>query len=114
MKTAIRICAVAALLSAPLLAQAQGKAESDIAVSGNAGLFSDYRFRGFSQTGYSFAFQGGFDIAHKSGFYVGNWNSNVEQGLYTGAHLELDLSAGYKTTLEPLGVDIGYLYYHYP
>ncbi|MFN7433687.1 MAG: TorF family putative porin [Betaproteobacteria bacterium] len=114
MKTAIRICAVAALLSAPLLAQAQGKAESDIAVSGNAGLFSDYRFRGFSQTGYSFAFQGGFDIAHKSGFYVGNWNSNVEQGLYNGANLELDLYAGYKTTLGDFGVDIGYLYYYYP
>ncbi|MFN8823304.1 MAG: TorF family putative porin, partial [Betaproteobacteria bacterium] len=68
MRNALRACAAAALLSTPLFAQAQAKAEPDFTVSGNAGLFSDYRFRGFSQTGYSFAFQGGFDIAHKSGF----------------------------------------------
>ncbi|MCE2647050.1 MAG: TorF family putative porin, partial [Betaproteobacteria bacterium] len=52
MRNALRACAAAALLSTPLFAQAQAKAEPDFTVSGNAGLFSDYRFRGFSQTGY--------------------------------------------------------------
>ncbi|MEO8936081.1 MAG: TorF family putative porin, partial [Burkholderiaceae bacterium] len=35
----------------------------DLTLTGNAGLFSDYRFRGFTQTGYKPAFQGGFDLS---------------------------------------------------
>ncbi len=65
-------------------------------------------------TGYGPAFQGGFDFAHKSGFYLGNWNSNVEQGLYNGASLEMDFYGGYKGTVGDFGYDIGYIYYYYP
>jgi uncharacterized protein (TIGR02001 family) len=87
----------------------------DWTFTGNAGLFSDYRFRGFTQTGYRPAFQGGFDLAHSSGFYVGNWNSNVEQGLYRGASLEMDFYGGYKYTfLEDFTLDVGGYYYYYP
>ncbi len=87
----------------------------DLTLTGNAGLFSDYRFRGFTQTGYKPAFQGGFDLTHPSGFYVGNWNSNVEQGLYRGASLEMDFYGGYKYTfLEDYTVDVGGYYYYYP
>ena len=87
----------------------------DLTLTGNAGLFSDYRFRGFSQTGYKPAFQGGFDLSHSSGFYIGNWNSNVEQGLYRGASLEMDFYGGYKYTfLEDFTADVGYYYYLYP
>ena len=57
------------------------EAKSDWTITGNAGLYSDYRFRGFTQTAYKPAFQGGFDVVHASGFYLGNWNSNVEQNL---------------------------------
>jgi uncharacterized protein (TIGR02001 family) len=99
-------------LAMPMLAQAQ--AASGITVSGNAGLFTDYRFRGFSQTGYGPAFQGGVDIALPGGFYVGNWNSNVEQGLYNGASLEMDFYGGYKGTVAGIGYDLGYIYYYYP
>ena len=49
------------------------------------GLFTDYRFRGISQTHGEPALQGGVDYAHKSGLYVGNWNSNVEARMYSGA-----------------------------
>lgn len=87
----------------------------DFTFSGNANLFSDYRFRGFTQTGYRPAFQGGVDLAHSSGFYVGNWNSNVEQGLYRGASLEMDFYGGYKYTfLEDFTLDVGGYYYYYP
>lgn len=87
----------------------------DLTLTANAGLFSDYRFRGFSQTGYKPAFQGGFDLSHASGLYIGNWNSNVEQGLYRGASLEMDFYGGYKYTfLEDFTVDVGYYYYYYP
>jgi uncharacterized protein (TIGR02001 family) len=101
------------LLASAALAQAK-KPEPEFTVSGNAGLFSDYRFRGFTQTGYKPAFQGGFDFAHKSGFYLGNWNSNVEQGLYNGASLEMDLYGGYKMSAGPVSLDFGAIYYYYP
>ena len=87
---------------------------SDWTLTGNAGLFSDYRFRGFTQTGYKPAFQGGFDVAHSSGFYAGNWNSNVESGLYNGASLEMDFYGGYKRAFGDFGIDLGALYYYYP
>ena len=90
------------------------EAKSDWTITGNAGLFSDYRFRGYSQTGFQPAFQGGFDVAHASGFYVGHWNSNVESGLYRGASLEMDFYGGYKYALGPVTVDAGLLHYHYP
>jgi len=114
MKNLFRASAAAALLALPLLANAQAKPEPEYTVTGNAGLFSDYRFRGFTQTGYGPAFQGGVDFVHKSGLYLGNWNSNVEQGLYNGASLEMDFYGGYRFTVGDIGLDIGYLYYYYP
>ncbi len=109
-----RLAAAALLGLAACGAHAQAAPKSDWTITGNAGVFSDYRFRGFTQTGYGPAFQGGFDIAHASGFYAGNWNSNVEQGLYNGASLEMDFYAGYKRAFGDFGVDVGGLYYYYP
>ena len=112
-----RLILVSALVAAvaPLAVRAEDKKpDPDYTLTGNAGLFSDYRFRGYTQTGYRPAFQGGFDFSHKSGFYIGNWNSNVEQGLYNGASLEMDLYGGYKTTFGPVGLDVGYYHYLYP
>ena len=87
----------------------------DWTVAGNASLNSDYRFRGFTQTNYGAALQGGIDIAHSSGFYVGNWNSNVAQDLYNGASLEMDFYGGFKGEVAPgLGYDVGAIYYYYP
>lgn len=100
--------------STPLAAFAQAKPEPEFTFTGNAGLFSDYRFRGFTQTDYKPAFQGGFDFSHKSGFYLGNWNSNVEQSLFNGASLEMDFYGGYKTTFGEFGIDVGVIYYYYP
>ncbi len=106
------VCVAAALPVAA--AHAQTMPASDWSVSGNAGLFSDYRFRGMTQTDYGPAFQGGFDVAHNSGLYVGNWNSNVEQLLYNGASLEMDFYGGYKGSAGAIGYDIGLIYYYYP
>ncbi len=83
MKKVLISAAVAAACSTPFAVLAQAapaapaKVEPEYTITGNAGLFSDYRFRGYSQTDYNPALQGGFDFAHKSGFYLGNWNSNV-------------------------------------
>lgn len=108
------ILVLSALTACATSAFAQAPAKSDWTITGNAGLFSDYRFRGFTQTAYKPAFQGGFDVAHSSGFYVGNWNSNVEQALYRGASLEMDLYGGYKMSIGDIGLDFGGLYYYYP
>lgn len=101
------------VLSGAALAQAKPPA-SPWTVTGNASLNSDYRFRGFTQTNYGPAFQGGIDIAHSSGFYVGNWNSNVKDLLLNGASLEMDFYGGYKGEALGLGYDIGAIYYLYP
>jgi uncharacterized protein (TIGR02001 family) len=108
--------ALAGLLAAsalPALAQSSAP-EPDFSVTGNVGVFSDYRFRGISQTNKKPAIQGGIDFAHKSGFYLGNWNSNVDSAGYSGANIEMDFYGGWKTTWEGFGFDVGALYYYYP
>ena len=106
------------LLMTAGLAQAQSAAPAptpEWTVAGNASLNSDYRFRGFTQTNYGAALQGGIDIAHSSGFYLGNWNSNVAQSLYNGGSLEMDFYGGFKGEIAPgLGYDVGAIYYYYP
>lgn len=94
---------------------APAAAPSPFAFSANVGLFSDYRFRGISQTDKKPALQGGFDLSHGSGLYVGNWNSNVDSAFYNGANLEMDFYGGYKHAFASgLGVDLGVIYYYYP
>jgi uncharacterized protein (TIGR02001 family) len=106
--------ALAVLASTSAFAQTKAP-EPDWTVAGNMSINSDYRFRGFTQTNYAPALQGGIDVTHKSGFYVGNWNSNVKDALYNGASLEMDLYGGYKGELMPgLGYDVGAIYYSYP
>jgi len=113
MKKTILALSLAAL-SVPALAQGK-KPEPEYTITGNVGVFSDYRFRGISQTRLGPALQGGFDLAHKSGFYLGNWNSNVSSDqFWSGAGLEIDLYGGYKTTLAGIGLDVGTIYYYYP
>jgi uncharacterized protein (TIGR02001 family) len=115
MKKLLTLAAVAAAGVLPAIAHAADEPKPDWTITGNAGLFSDYRFRGFTQTAYKPAFQGGFDIGHKSGFYAGNWNSNVEQAVYRGASLEMDFYGGYKFDAGGgFGLDVGGYYYYYP
>ncbi len=105
---------VAALVTAaaPAFVPAVAHAESEL--TGNVALTSDYRFRGISQTNRGPAFQGGFDFAHESGVYVGNWNSNVDSGFLAGANLEMDLYAGFRGSFDAFSYDVGGLYYYYP
>lgn len=104
----------AVLAAATLPAFVTTAAAADWEVTGNATLASDYRFRGISQTNRDPAFQGGFDIAHSSGLYVGNWNSNVDSGFLAGANLEMDFYGGFRGSFDAFGYDVGVLYYYYP
>ena len=101
--------------TAPAAAPAPAAAQSEHTFAGNFGLFSEYRFRGISQTFKKPAIQGGFDYSHSSGFYLGNWNSNVNEGAgYPAGNLEMDGYGGWKNTWGDWGLDLGGIYYYYP
>lgn len=94
-------------------------AETDLgagfSLSGNATIVNDYRFRGYSQTNFRPAVQVGFDLSHSSGFYVGNWNSNVSDYVFPEGNLEMDFCGGWKGEVgHGIGLDVGALYYYYP
>lgn len=111
MKTLTHLMLLAGLLSTPLAVVA---ADSPHSVSGNFGLFSDYAFRGQSQTAGDLALQGGFDYSHASGFYLGTWASNVETTFLNGANIEVDVYGGYAGSAGDLGYNVGLLKYYYP
>jgi uncharacterized protein (TIGR02001 family) len=104
-------------LSAAVVAE---EAKSAFSVSGNVGLYSDYIFRGYTQTKNDPALQGGFDIEHESGAYAGVWASNVnwttEGGYMDDNSLELDFYGGFAGGLGETGIgyDVGILKFYYP
>jgi len=117
-KTIIAASIAAAAFAVPNLASAQAAAAAPASphtLTGNLGLFSSYRFRGIDQTFGQPALQGGVDYSHSSGFYAGNWNSNVNQGAgFPGGNLEMDFYGGWKKTWGDWGLDVGAIYYYYP
>jgi uncharacterized protein (TIGR02001 family) len=105
---------------APAVAPAAAPTPDNV-LTANIGLFSQYIFRGISQTAGKPAVQGGFDYAHSSGFYLGTWGSNIswleDFGLYNRSSLEWDFYGGYKANFpgsEDWNYDVGTLYYYYP
>ncbi len=114
--SAIALAAAATLSSGAVMAADPAPAVTpDIAVTGNFGITSDYRFRGLSQNNFDPAFQGGFDVAHSSGLYIGTWGSNVSTWAASDSgSLEMDVYGGYKTELAGVGIDLGVIAYRYP
>ena len=112
MRKTVLATALAAAAALPGLASAQ--ATSPHTVAGNMGIFSDYRFRGISQTFQQPAIQGGIDYSHSSGFYLGNWNSNVSGNSFVDGTIEMDIYGGYKFGAGPVTLDVGLLQYLYP
>ena len=138
LKKALMTAAAAAAIGVPGLTPTQQAlaAEAEPAppytLTGNVGVFSQYIFRGLSQTNRDPAIQGGFDFAHESGFYLGTWASNISwlrenstinaggapfvMGSYSGGgSMEWDFYGGYKWGFaEDWTLDVGTLYYWYP
>ena len=104
------------LVSVPALAQEEAADTGGFTVSGNAAVVSDYRFRGVSLSGGDPAIQGGVDLAHESGFYIGTWGSSIDDGgTDVFGDLELDVYGGWSGDVaEGVSVDVGLLYYMYP
>jgi len=114
MRKSVLTLAVVSAFAVPTMATAQTPAATPSPVTGNMTIASDYRFRGISQTYLGPTIQGGIDFAHSSGFYLGNWNSNVASAVYTGGSgIEMDFYGGYKKAFGDFGLDVGYLYYYY-
>lgn len=102
-------------LAAAHAAKAEEKKEANIGdFSANVAIYSDYIYRGVSQTQREPAIQGGFDWSHDIGLYVGTWASNVNFGDGDQAHVEVDVYGGYSRSFGNFGFDINFLYYLYP
>lgn len=100
-----KIAACAALMAAAGIAT-----PAFAGVTGNVGVFSDYVFRGITQTGGAAAVQGGLDYSHASGLYAGTWISDVS---FAPSTFETDLYAGYAGKVGDVGFDVGVLQYYY-
>ncbi|GMN03308.1 TorF family putative porin [Erythrobacter sp. MTPC3] len=89
--------------------------ESGITFSANVALASEYRFRGVKLTDGELAIQGGFDLSHSSGFYVGTWASNLDEQTVGYGSTELDLYGGWSGDLsDGVSADVGLIAYTYP
>lgn len=112
----VSLVSVVAVAGAWAQATPAPAAEPAYTLTGNLGLVSDYRFRGISQSYRLPAVQGGFDLVHASGLYIGNWNSSVSGNSYNnGASLEMDFYGGYRfEPVKDLAADVGVLFYVYP
>ena len=90
---------------APAPAPADAKPAEPYTITGNFGIYSQYIFRGLTQT---------------NGFYLGTWGSNIswlhDSGVCNhGCSLEWDMYGGYKYAFnDDWGIDVGILYYYYP
>jgi uncharacterized protein (TIGR02001 family) len=116
-KSLISLAVLGALVTPTVFAAEAVKEESNWTLTTNMGFVSDYRARGVSQTWRKEAIQGGFDLTHSSGFYLGAFGSNVSPNTYPKANVELDLYAGYNGTVaavEGLGYTAGVIGYFYP
>lgn len=116
MQKTLIAAALASALAAPAFAE---EPASPHTFSGNVGLFSQYVFRGISQTNEDVALQGGFDYEHASGFYIGTWASNIswlkDAGAYDSSSLEVDLYGGFRGNItDAVSFDVGLLQYYYP
>lgn len=118
-KTTFALAAALAAGALPTLAQADDASP----LSFNLGAFTEYRYRGISQTRFKPALQGGADVAFANGLYLGTWLSNIEwikdveraNGVAADGSVEWDVYAGYKGELaKDWGYDVGVLRYQYP
>lgn len=108
---------------APAAAPAPAEPPSDHSFTGKIAIYSEYEYRGISQTSEKPALQLNLDYGHASGFYIGTFLTNIKWledvadagGFHTDANIEWDIYLGWKKEIAPdTTLDIGYLRYEYP
>ncbi len=90
------------MLSAPAMA---------VDITGNAGVVSQYIYRGIPQSDGKAAVQGGVDAAWDNGWSAGTWVSSVDNGVDNG--IEGDLYGGWAGTTGDFNYFVGGTYYTY-
>lgn len=103
------LLATSALIS--VQAEDAAAADSPIKVSGNFGIYSDYRFRGISLNDRKFTPQGTVTLTTTPGFYLSAFGSSAND--FVGG-TEIDVSGGYSKAFGPATVDVGAVGYIYP
>jgi uncharacterized protein (TIGR02001 family) len=113
------------LLSGFAQAQTAPAAEpaSPHSFTGKVALYSEYEYRGISQTSEKPAGQLNLDYGHASGFYIGTFLSNIKwlsdaadvAGFSSSSRVEWDIYGGYRFEIvKDTTLDVGYLRYEYP
>ena len=98
-------------------APAAPAATPEFTITGSAGVWSQYRFRGISQSDNKPVFQGSLTLTHKSGFYLSTWGSSASAGnsAVNIGGTEIDVYGGYSHTFKSgFTVDGGLYGYLYP
>jgi uncharacterized protein (TIGR02001 family) len=115
----LRISALTALVGAVVVASPVRAKDGEtdpppvVDVTATVSVVSDYHFRGFSLTDRDPALQGSIDVSHTpTGLYAGAWGSTISR--YGGAKTEIDLYAGWETSLGPIDLDVGGQFYLFP
>ena len=105
-----------ATAASPLVASKQ----KVLTPSANVSYVSQYLFRGIQQSNENMAIQGGFDVSHVSGLYLGTWSSNVlfadaiGAGTTSSTSIETDIYGGFSKDIGNFSLDMGGIYYLYP
>lgn len=95
--------------------EVEAETEGPITFSANVALTSEYRFRGVDLSGGDPAVQGGLDLGHESGFYVGTWASTLDNDTVGYGDIELDVYGGWSGDVgEGVALDVGVIGYLYP
>ena len=119
---ALAAIAACGLAAASFSARAEDPAP-EFTLTPKLALYSEYEYRGISQSSEKPAVQFNLDFAHKSGFYLGTFLSNIKwlkdtaevNGFSTSANIEWDIYGGYKfEVVKDWTLDLGYLRYEYP
>ena len=115
MLMSVRGLLAAAIVGAGFTAMPAMAQDSDFSFSANSAIVSEYRFRGVDYSGGDIAVQGGVDLSHSSGIYVGTWGSSIDEDTQGYGHTELDIYGGWTGALtDTVTVDVGAIYYLYP
>jgi uncharacterized protein (TIGR02001 family) len=114
----LALAAIVAVIYGAAATEASAEEEQS-PITFNVGAFSQYVFRGLTQTDGHSALQGGADYASRTGLYAGTWLSNIswfsDSNPGTNSPIEWDLCAGYRRSLDSgVGVDVGVQRYIYP
>lgn len=117
MRTSLLIAAACSALAGPALAQ-EAEEESGWTVEWEAGVVSDYRFRGYSLSDEQPAAQGGVTVSAPNGLYAYGWASTIDEygagADGEGAQVEVDLGFGYAASLAGFDLDVSAVRYVYP